>query len=66
MSSLLSTFGIVERQQFSVEERQFLMNQFDNNAYPSKVEKEKMAAQINSTIKRVNQWFVDERNRRKK
>ena len=66
IGDLLSTFGIIERQPFSLEERRFLMEHYDRNAYPSKAEKEKMAAEINSTIKRVNQWFVDERNRRKK
>ena len=66
IGDLLSTFGIIERQPFSLAERRFLMEHFERNSYPSKAEKESMAAQISSTLKRVNQWFVDERNRRKK
>ena len=56
-------FGINTK--FSSDQRAELLRRFDCNCYPSKDEKQDIASTIDTTYKRVHEWFTDERRRRK-
>ena len=61
---MLSQFGI--KFQFNDEQRKVLSLYYDKDAYPSREAKEAISVEIGVSIKRVSEWFIDERKRRKK
>lgn len=63
-SSILSQFGI--KFQFNDEQRKTLSVYYGQDAYPTREAKEGISERIGVSIKRVSEWFVDERKRRKK
>lgn len=64
--SFLAQLGILGRVQFTRDQKMLLRAAFDRNSYPSKDEKESVANSIGCTLKKVNDWFMDERRRRRK
>ena len=61
---MLSQFGI--KFQFKDEQRRKLSEYYEQDPYPTRETKETISAEIGVSVKRVSEWFVDERKRRKK
>jgi len=65
-TTILAELGICERVTFSKSQRELLLMAFERNSYPSTEEKQTLARDLGIPLKSVNQWFFDERKRRKK
>ena len=65
-AALLAELGIREQVTFSQDQRRRLLEAFERNTYPSTYEKEALSRDLGIPFKSVQQWFFDERKRRKK
>jgi len=65
-AAILANLGISERVTFSKDQKQQLLMAFERNSYPPTDEKQLLSRDLGIPLKSINQWFFDERKRRKK
>jgi len=61
VDALLSHFGIRQRQEFSQEQKNILIEAYKRNPYPDRDERLFLSRQFNITLKRIDQWFYNKR-----
>ena len=62
----MAELGICERVTFSKLQKDRLLMAYEADPYPSTKEKQRLSNELGIPLKSVNQWYYDERKRRKK
>ena len=62
---VLAQFGIRVNTSFTAQQVARMQDLYNTNPYPSKEEKEALAASIGVSLKRLSHWFNDQRYKEK-